>query len=121
MSSLFEKLGGESAISDVVDIFYEKVLADDSVSHFFFYSDMAAQHVKQQLFMTMVFGGQNNYTSDNLRTAHAPLVQKGLNEEHFNIVAGYLQATLEEMDVPAELIDEVMTIASSYKDDVLNR
>ena len=121
MSSLFEKLGGDSVISDAVDIFYEKVLSDDKVSHFFYYTDMAEQHVKQQLFMTMVFGGQNNYTGENLRTAHAPLVKKGLNEEHFNIVIACLQATLEEMDVPAELIGEVMTIAGSCKDDVLNR
>jgi len=121
MSSLFEKLGGDSAVADAVDIFYEKVLADDNLSHFFFYTDMAEQHVKQQLFLTMVFGGQVKYTGENLRAAHAPLMKNGLNEEHFNLVAGYLQATLEEMDVPAELIDEVMTIASSYKDEVLNR
>lgn len=121
MNALFERLGGDSAIHDAVDIFYEKVLADDSVSHFFYYTNMAEQHVKQQLFLTMVFGGQNNYTGENLRAAHAPLVEKGLNEEHFNIVVGYLQATLEEMNVHAELIDEVMNIAISCKDDVLNR
>ena len=121
MSSLFERLGGKSAVSDAVDIFYEKVLADDDVSHFFFYSDMAAQHIKQQLFLTMAFGGKNNYTGKHLRAAHAPLLKKGLNEEHFKIVIGFLQATLEDMDVPAELIDEVMTIATSYKDDVLSR
>lgn len=121
MSSLFEKLGGDSAVADAVDIFYEKVLADDNVSHFFFYTDMAEQHAKQQLFLTMVFGGQVKYTGENLRAAHATLVEKGLNEEHFNLVVGYLQLTLDEMDVPAELIDEVMTIVASCKDDVLSR
>lgn len=121
MSTLFEKLGGEAAVNAAVDIFYRKVLADDSISHFFDSTDMAEQHAKQKSFLTMAFGGPNSYTGKDMRTAHAPLVERGLNEGHFNAVAGHLQATLEELDVPQDLIGEVMTIAASTKDDVLNR
>ncbi len=119
MSTLFEKIGGEGAVDAAVDIFYRKVLADDSISHFFETTDMAAQHAKQKSFLTMAFGGPNNYSGTDMRTAHAPLVAKGLNEDHFNAVAGHLQATLEELNVPADLIGEVMAIAASTKDDVL--
>ena len=121
MSTLFEKLGGEAAVNAAVDIFYRKVLADPSISHFFDTTDMAAQHAKQKSFLTMAFGGPNNYSGTDMRTAHAPLVKKGLNESHFNAVAGHLQATLEELNVPSDLIGEVMAIAGSTKDDVLNR
>lgn len=121
MSTLFEKLGGEAAVNAAVDIFYRKVLADDSISHFFDTTDMAAQHAKQKAFLTMAFGGPNNYTGLDMRKAHAPLVAKGLNEDHFNAVAGHLQSTLEELNVPAELINEVMSIAASTHDDVLNK
>ena len=120
MSVLFEKIGGEAAVNAAVDIFYRKVLADDSISHFFDNTDMAAQHAKQKSFLTMAFGGPNNYTGEDMRAAHAPLVKKGLNEDHFNAVAGHLQATLEELNVPADLIGEVMSIAASTKEDVLN-
>ena len=119
MSTLFEKLGGEAAVDAAVDIFYRKVLSDDSISHFFDNTDMDAQRAKQKSFLTMAFGGPNNYTGTDMRTAHAPLVEKGLNESHFNAVAGHLQATLEELNVPAELVSEVMAIAASTKDDVL--
>lgn len=121
MSTLFEKIGGEAAVNAAVDIFYRKVLADDTISHFFETTDMAAQHAKQKSFLTMAFGGPNNYTGEDMRTAHAPLVAKGLNEDHFNSVAGHLQSTLEELNVPADLINEVISIAASTKDDVLNR
>lgn len=121
MSTLFEKLGGEAAVNAAVDIFYRKVLADDSINHFFDTTDMAAQHAKQKSFLTMAFGGPNNYTGQDMRKAHAPLVEKGLNEDHFNAVAGHLQSTLEELNVPAELINEVMSIAASTHDDVLNK
>lgn len=121
MSSLFEKLGGEAAVDAAVDIFYRKVLTDDSISHFFDATDMDAQRAKQKSFLTMAFGGPNNYTGKDMREAHKHLVEQGLNEDHFNAVAGHLQATLEELNVPADLIGEVMTIAASTKDDVLNR
>jgi len=121
MSTLFEKIGGEGAVNAAVDIFYKKVLSDDSISHFFETTDMVAQHAKQKAFLTMAFGGPNDYTGADMRAAHAPLVEKGLNEDHFNAVAGHLQATLEELNVPTELINEVMSIAGSTKDDVLNR
>ena len=119
MSTLFEKIGGEAAVDAAVDIFYRKVLSDDSINAFFETTDMAAQHAKQKSFLTMAFGGPNNYTGTDMRTAHAPLVAKGLNESHFNAVAGHLQSTLEELDVPADLIAEVMAIAGSTKNDVL--
>ena len=38
----------------------------------------------------------------------------------FFAVAGHLQATLDELGVPAEVAQEVMTIAASTHDDVLN-
>lgn len=118
--SLFKRLGGEGAVNAAVDIFYRKVLTDTSINQFFDTTDMAAQHEKQKSFLTMAFGGPNNYSGQDLRTAHAPLVAKGLNDSHFGAVAGHLQATLQELEVAPALIDEVMAIAGSTHDDVLN-
>ena len=117
--SLYNKIGGEAAVNAAVDIFYRKVLTDDSISHFFDTTDMDDQVAKQKSFLTMAFGGPNDYTGKDMREAHAPLVEKGLNEAHFGAVAGHLQATLEELHVPADLIAEVMAIAGSTHDDVL--
>ena len=80
---------------------------------------MESQHAKQRSFLTMAFGGPNNYTGVDMRKAHAPRVEKGLNEYHFNAVDGHLQATLEELNVPADLIGEVMAISAGTHDDVL--
>ncbi len=117
--SLFEKLGGDAAVDAAVDLFYRKVLADPTLSPFFESTDMEGQRAKQRAFLTMAFGGPNNYTGKDLRTAHAPLVAKGLNETHFGAVAKHLQDTLYELKLPDELIGEVMNIAASTKNDVL--
>lgn len=117
--TLFEKLGGEDAVNAAVEIFYRKVLNDSSISDFFDNTDMDEQIAKQKSFLTMVFGGPNNYTGKELREAHAPLVARGLNDSHFNTVAGHLQATLEELGVSEDLITQALAIAGTTHDDVL--
>ena len=119
--SLFDRIGGGAAVDATVDIFYKKVLADDSISHFFATTDMKKQRMKQKAFLAVAFGGPNNYSGLDMRAAHAPLVEKGLNDDHFNAVAGHLQAVLEELGVDAASISEAMEIAGSTRDDVLNR
>lgn len=118
--SLYQELGGENAVNAAVEIFYRKVLTDDRISHFFDDVDMERQAAKQKAFLTYAFGGPNHYTGKDMRAAHAHLVKQGLNEEHFNAVAGHLQGTLEELNAPPALIGQVMAIAASTHDDVLD-
>lgn len=117
MTKLFEKLGGQGAVDAAVDIFYRKVLSDDTISHFFDTVDMDKQIAKQKSFLTMAFGGPNNYTGKDMREGHKHL---NLTEEHFQAVAGHLQSTLQELKVTDDLIGEVMDIVASTHDDVLN-
>ena len=121
MSSLYEQLGGQPAVEAAVDIFYRKVLSDDRISHYFEAVDMEKQIGKQKAFLTMAFGGPHNYTGLDMRKAHAPLVERGLNDGHFNAVAENLSATLVEWGVAQPLIDQVMAIAGSTRNDVLGR
>jgi len=117
--SLFEKIGGEAAVDAAVDIFYRKVLADDRVNKFFETVDMEKQAVKQKAFLTMAFGGPNNYTGEDMRKGHAHLVEKGLNASHFDAIMENLGATLTELNVPGDLIAEAAAIAESTRADVL--
>ena len=117
--SLYQKLGGQPAIDAAVESFYKKVLADDRIKHFFGDINMTAQRRKQKAFLSAAFGGPIPWTGKDMRKAHENL--PGLNETHFNAVAENLQKTLEELKVPKDLIDQVMAIAASTKDDVLNR
>jgi hemoglobin len=121
MSSLYEELGGESAVNAAVDIFYRKVLKDDRIRQFFEGVDMGRQTVKMKAFLTMAFAGPNRYTGMDMRNAHAHLVAKGLNDSHFDTVIEDLAETLKELKVPAALIDRVAALAQAQRDDVLGR
>lgn len=120
-NNLYEQLGGEQAVDAAVDIFYRRVLSDDRISYFFDDVDMERQAAKQKSFLTYAFGGPNHYTGRDMRNAHAHLVARGLNATHFDVVAGHLQGTLEELGAPQELVQQVMTIAESTRGDVLGR
>ena len=119
--TLYEKIGGEAAVNVAVDIFYRKVLADDRISRFFEGVDMDRQAAKQKAFLTMAFGGPNNYTGEDMRRGHAHLVAKGLNDSHFDAVMENLGATLTELKVPGELIAQAAAIAESTRKDVLGK
>jgi len=119
--SLYNKIGGKDAVSAAVNLMYDKILNDDSLALFFEGVDLNRQRRSQTAFVLMALGGPNNYTGKNLRDAHAPLVQKGLSDEHFDAVAGHLTEALQELSVPKELIDEVITIVASTRNDVLGR
>jgi hemoglobin len=59
--SLYERLGGEGAISAVVDYFYELMLKDQRVSHFYETVDIGKLKCRQKEFITLVTGGPNHY------------------------------------------------------------
>ncbi|ORU92433.1 MAG: globin [Cycloclasticus sp. symbiont of Bathymodiolus heckerae] len=119
--SLYEKLGGEAAVDAAVDLFYRKVLADDRINNFFDGVDMAGQLAKQKAFLTMAFGGPNNYTGADLRTGHAHLVERGLNDSHFDAVVENLGATLTELGISDELIGEVVAVCEPTRNDILGK
>jgi hemoglobin len=120
-SSLYERLGGEAAITATVGMFYDRIMSDPLLTPFFEDLEMDKQINKQIAFMTMAFGGPHEYTGRDLRTAHARLINRGLGEQHFAAVAGHLQGTLETLSVPKALIGEVMTLVGSTKAEVLNQ
>jgi hemoglobin len=120
-ASLFDRIGGEAAVNAAVELFYRKVLSDYRINRFFNNTDMDAQLAKQKAFFTMAFGGPNNYTGADMRKAHAPLVKKGLDASHFDAVMEHLGATLQELNVPADLIGEAAAIAESVRNDVLGK
>ena len=121
MATLYETLGGKDAVNAAVEGFYRKMLADDRVSRFFDGVDMDGQVAKQAAFMTMVLGGPNEYTGKDMREGHKPLLEKGLNDSHVDIVTEHLGATLKELGVGDAEIQQVADLANSVRDDVLNR
>lgn len=121
MSSIYEQLGGEAAIDAAVDRFYEKVLADERIKHFFEGVDMQKQARMQKGFLVFAFGGPNNYTGRGMEAAHRKLVTQGLNDGHYDAVVENLGNTLKELGIADDLIAQAASVAESLRDAVLGR
>lgn len=117
-NSLYQKLGGQPAIDAAVDAFYVKVLADARVKDFFANVSMTRQRKRQKEFLSAALGGPVPWTGKDMRKAHEDLT---LTDDHFNAIAENLVATLKDLKISQDLIDQVIAVVATTKDDVLNR
>lgn len=115
-TTLYEKLGGEQAIKQVVDDFYTRVLADDTVNSFFAHTDMEKQRRHQTAFISFVLGSPIPYTGRSMEKAHVGL---NLQPEHFDAIVKYLSEALEVHHVPPAEINTIRDRIATLKEAVL--
>ena len=119
--SLYERIGGKSKIIPAVDIFYRKVLADESLKQFFEPVDMDQLRSLQAMFLTMLVGAKMKYTGKDIRTAHAGLKGKGLNDEHFDTFLKHFKNALQEVGIEHEAVAEIIGRLEGTRAEVLGR
>lgn len=119
--TLYNRVGGISSIDAAVELFYEKILADDRLKEFFVDVDIDRLQGMQRAFMSLALGGPDEYEGRDLRGAHAPLVERGLNDEHFDAVAEHLRNALEDLEVPVDVTDGIIGRVATVRDEVLGR
>lgn len=120
-TSLYERIGGESAVRATVIKMYDKILDDAELAPFFEDVDVERLRLSQMAFVTYAFGGPNHYSGKDLRNVHRNAVAHGLNGHHFDLVATHLRSAMEELDVNPQLIDEAIMIVGTTRNDVLNQ
>ena len=121
MTTIYDRLGGQGAIDAAVPLLYQKVQADDRINYFFEGVNAERQTGMLNAFLTMGFGGPNNYTGKDMRQAHSHLIARGLNDSHFDALGEQINATLVELNVPPELIAGVLAVAETLRADVLSK
>jgi hemoglobin len=103
-SSIYEIIGGEAALEPVVDDFYDRVLADPRLRGFFAGSNLVRLKGRQVEFFAAALGGPWPYTGASLHDAHRG---RGIEQAHFDLVAGHLAAALAAAGVAPGVIDQI--------------
>ena len=120
--TIYEEIGGQHAVNNLVSLFYRRVLMDPRIYHFFKDADIERIKNHQAAFLAHVLGGPNPYEGVDLRKAHKNLVEKqGLSDEHFDAVAEHLASVLQDLGLLPDLQNQVMDIVASTRNDVLGR
>ena len=114
---LLDRLGGEEALELAVDKFYEKNITEEELAKYFEGVDMKKLRAHQFKFMKLAFTSIPEGTDivGMLERVHGRLFDMGLNEKHFDLVAGNLVAALQELGVASNLIDDAVAVVGPLR------
>lgn len=116
METLYDKIGGAAVVDELVDRFYEKVLADPLLSPFFEQTSMATLRKMQKAFLTVALGGPEPDLKVSLYEIHRG---RGIQRRHLTRFTELLLETLNEIGVPEQQAGEVIARVATYSDDIL--
>ncbi len=114
--SLYERLGGERAVRDLVDDLVARVGANPRVNFFrdgkFAKTDVS--RLKRHLadFIASAAGGGRKYTGRDMARAHSGM---RINDDEFEALMADLAASLDGLKVPAKEKSELLRIVVSTK------
>lgn len=120
IDALYDLIGGRHAIWAATESFYKRVLADDSLRHFFKRTDMAHLQSRQSMFLSMLLGGRVVYTGKDIHDTHAWARNHGLNDANFDTFLNHFRSALEEVGVKAEKAEKVIELLETKRNDILN-
>lgn len=117
--SLYEKIGGDQTISDAADIMYSRVVLDERLAPFFDSLDMDQQRQKFRAFLIFATGGPHQYSGLSLINAHTNVVNQGLTHKHVDAMLEHLTFAFDEIGVSHKITEQVVTLLSSFRNEVL--
>jgi len=103
--TIYEAIGGDSALEAVVDDFYGRVLADPELAGFFAGTNMTRLKGRQVEFFAAALGGPVPYSGASMRDAHRG---RAIGQRHFDLVAGHLVASLTAAGVPDRTVAQIV-------------
>ncbi len=117
-ASIYEAIGGESALVAVVDDFYVRVLADPQLAGFFAGANMPKLKGRQVEFFAAALGGPDVYQGASMRDTH---LGRGISQADFDKVAEHLVASLAAAGVPSGIIAQIAAAISPLANDIVSR
>lgn len=125
--SLYERLGGEEAISAVVDDFVDRAAADPKVNvtrkgagREWHASPENVAILKRRVteFVCMVTGGPQKYTGRDMKETH---VGMNITAAEFDQSGQVLKASLDKFKVPQREQEELLAIVGTTKGDIVEK
>ena len=116
--SLYDRLGGQPAITAVVDDFVANVAADHRINRFFAKANIGRLKARLVEQICQGTGGPCTYTGGDMRSVHAGM---GIQAKHFNALVEDLGKSLNKFKVPAREQRELVAILGPMKRDIVTR
>jgi len=116
-TSLYDRIGGAPTIESLIDSFYEKVLADGELKHYFNHAPMDKLRRMQREFFSAATGGPITYSGRPLSEVHRHMA---ISKREFQRFTEHLLSTLKEVGVTEDDAYEIISHVNLYADEITN-
>lgn len=116
--TLFERVGGEAAVRNLVDAFYTRVLDDPFLAPFFAATSMERLRAMQLEFFSAALGGPVQYTGQPIAYVHHG---RGINPNHLSRFLDHLLETLKDQNLNEKDVYDIISRINLYTTDLTGR
>ena len=113
--TLFERVGGEQAIAELIHDFYDRVLADPELKPFFKHTSIDKLSRMQREFFSAALDGPITYTGKPLSHVHHG---RGITKYHFALYVNHLLDTLRDCGINDQDVADIIGRINTYADEI---
>ncbi len=103
--SIYESIGGPTAVAEAVEKFYATFTADPEIAAYFEGVDLDEVATRQRMFLTAALGGPDAYEGRDMRAAHAHL---HITDADFDLFLDCLAGALADLGATPARRTEVL-------------
>ena len=115
IETLYDRIGGQLAIRELLHDFYDSVLADPELEPFFRKTSMEKLRRMQQEFFSTALDGPITYTGRPLSQVHHG---RGITKHHFALFIGHLLNTIERRGINEQDVQYIIGRISTYANEI---
>ncbi len=115
LATLFDRVGGEQGVKNLVRAFYDRVLKDPELAPFFEDASIDRLYKMQYEFFAAALGGPVTYSGLSIHQAHFGL---GIDKGDFCRFVNHLIDTLKAFQLNDQEIHTLISRVNTYADDV---
>jgi hemoglobin len=113
--TLYEIIGGQEVIAQLIHHFYDRVLADPALKPFFEHASMDKIRHMQRQFFSAALDGPITYTGKPLSHVHHG---RGITRQHFSLYVGHLLETLEGLEINETDVQDIIGRINTYAGEI---
>jgi hemoglobin len=113
--TLFERVGGEQVIGELIHEFYDRVIADPELKPFFRKASMDKLRRMQREFFSAALDGPITYTGKPLSHVHHG---RGITKHHLALYVAHLLDTLRDLNISDQDVQEIIGRINTYANEI---
>jgi hemoglobin len=115
-ASQYDAIGGAASVKEAVERFYQRVVGDPQLAHYFADVDLPRLKRHQALLIGQLLGGPTDYDGRSLGDAHAGM---GITGTDYALVGEHLLGTLAELQVGPQVLETIDGALASVRGDIV--